>query len=248
MMVGKRALAVETWHRKQALTVLKYLVAHAGRAVHRERLVEALWPGVDERRGRDRLKVAVWFLRQKMRAAGITAEVIETLESAYALGRETVWIDVQQFERRVAEGCAYRRQRRLDDAIACFEDAQRLYRGDYLEEDLYVDWAAEERGRLRELYLDTLIRLAECHAERGDFASAAQTCRTALVREPCRESFHRALMEYLVRLGRADWAVAQFEHCRRVLAQELDVEPMPSTQRLYHQIVGHRRPRADVGA
>ncbi len=216
--------------------------------MHRERLLEALWPEVDEKRGRDRLKVAVCFLRRKLRAAGATAEVIETTESAYALGRERVWIDVETFEQRVASGCAYRRQRRLDEAIACFEEARRLYRGDYLEEDLYAEWAAEERERLRELYLEMLLQLAECRAGRSDYASAAQACRTALAREPCRETFHRALMEYLVRLGRADWAVAQFEHCRRVLAQELDVEPMPSTQRLYHQIVQGRRPRRDAGA
>jgi DNA-binding SARP family transcriptional activator len=45
------------------------------------------------------------------------------------------------------------------------------------------------------------------------------------------------LMEYLVRLGHIDSAVAQYRHCQRVLARELDVEPMTETQRLYRQIV-----------
>jgi DNA-binding SARP family transcriptional activator len=72
-------------------------------------------------------------------------------------------------------------------------------------------------------------------------------CRTALVCEPCRESFHRALMEHLVHLGRADWAVAQFRSCQRVLAQELGAEPMPETLRLYEQISnGDRAPRGKV--
>ncbi len=88
-----------------------------------------------------------------------------------------------------------------------------------------------------------LGHMAECYGGRGDYARAAQVCRTALVREPCRESFHRALMEHLVRLGRADWAVAQFHHCQRVLAQEMGVEPMPETQRLYRQILEEGRAR-----
>jgi DNA-binding SARP family transcriptional activator len=44
-------------------------------------------------------------------------------------------------------------------------------------------------------------------------------------------------MQYLVRLGRADWAIAQFRHCQTVLAREFGVEPMPETQRLYREIL-----------
>ena len=56
-------------------------------------------------------------------------------------------------------------------------------------------------------------------------------------RDPYREGFHRALMRYLVHPGHADSGVAQYHHCERVLAQELGVEPMPETQRLYRHIL-----------
>jgi DNA-binding SARP family transcriptional activator len=79
--------------------------------------------------------------------------------------------------------------------------------------------------------------MVDCHAEHGHYAEAVQVCRTALVRDPCRESFHRALMEHLVHLGRADWALAQYHSCRRILARELGVEPMPETRRLHRQIL-----------
>ena len=78
--------------------------------------------------------------------------------------------------------------------------------------------------------------MAECHARVGHFAEAVRVCRDALIRDPVRESFHRTLMEYLVRLGNAEQAMAQYHDCRRLLARELDVEPMPETQRLYQNI------------
>ncbi len=243
LAVGNRGVAVEKWERKQALTLLKYLVTHLGRDVHRERLIECLWPEVNEIQGRERLKVTVYFLRRQLRAAGARQDAVATTGQAYMLRREAVWVDAHAFEALVAEGAALERQHRPDEALRYYEEAQRLYRGDYLEEDLYADWCAEERARLREIYLEMLAGMAESYAERGDYALAAQVCRTALVREPCRESFHRALMEHLVRLGRADWAVAQFHHCQRVLAQELGVEPMPETQRLYRQILNGERAR-----
>ncbi len=81
-----------------------------------------------------------------------------------------------------------------------------------------------------------LASMSECHSQYGEYVEAVQVFRKALVKDPCRESFHWALMKYLVRLGRPDCAATQFRHCQQVLYRELGVEPMPETQRLYRQI------------
>ena len=245
MAVGGRGLAVEKWHRKQAVTLLKYLVTHLGRAVPREALIECLWPDADESQGRGRLKVTVYFMRRQLRAADISEDTLETVDKAYVLRHDKVWVDSQAFERLIAEGSMLQDQQRLDEALHCYEEAFRLYRGDYMQEDIYADWCAAERERLHELHLEMLARMADCHAKHGHYAKAAQVCRTALVRDPCRENFHHALMEHLARLGHVDQAVAQYERCKRVLAQELGVEPLPEMQLLYQQIVGKMAKAAD---
>ncbi len=237
-----RRLAVENWERKQALTLLKYLVAQLGHPVHREALIEYLWPDVDEGQGRERLKVTVYFLRRQLRAAGLPGDVVQTAGKTYVLDDETVWVDAEAFQRLVAEGSRLQREQRWVEALNVYEEAQHLYRGDYMAEDLYVDWCAAERERLREIYLEVLAGMVDCHAERGHYAEAVQVCRTALVRDPCRESFHRALMEHLVHLGRADWALAQYHSCRRILDRELGVEPMPETRRLHRRILEEDAP------
>ena len=237
MAVGGRSLAVEKWQRKQALTLLKYLVTHLGRAVRREALIECLWPEVDESHGAGRLKVTVYFLRCQLRAAEMSEDTLETVGKAYVLRHDKVWVDSQAFETLIVEGSKLQSQHRWDRAMHCYEKAQRLYRGHYMEEDVYADWCAAERERLHELLLEMLARMSDCHAVRGHYAEAAQVCRTALVHDPCRESFHYALMEHLARLGRAERAIAQFHRCERVLALELGVEPMRETRRLYEQIV-----------
>ena len=230
-------LATEHWKRKQAVTLLKYLVAHRGRPVHRETLIECLWPDIDEGRARERLKVTVYYLRHQIRAAGIHEDVVETVGKTYLLRHETVWVDAVEFERLMTEGAALQRRQRWEEALSRYQEAQHLYRGDYMEADIYADWCAAERERLHELYVETLCGMADCHAALDHYAEAVQVCRTALVVDPCRESFHRTLMVLLVRLGRADWAVAQYRRLQHVLASELDVEPMPETTRLYRQIL-----------
>jgi DNA-binding SARP family transcriptional activator len=199
-----------------------------------------LWPEVNEDKARERLKVAVYFLRQQVRAAGMDGDFIESSGDGYVLRGEVVWVDADAFERLATVGIELERGQKWHEALRCYEDARVIYRGDYLEEDTYADWCAEERARLRELYFELIDRMTQIYITLGRHAEAAQACRTVLAREPCRESFHHTLMGCLAELGRPDQALAQFRLCQQVLARELGVEPMPETYRLHRQILEDR--------
>ncbi len=237
LVVAGRSVAIEKWKRKQAVTLLKYLITHLDRPVHRERLLDSLWPNVDESQAWGRLKVAMSFLRRELRANGISDDVVKTSDKAYLLRRDAVWVDIHAFERLVTEGRELQQQGQWNDALCHYDEARQLYRGEYLEEETFSDWCAEERERLHEIYLEMLARTAECHAELGQYADAVHICRKALVFDPCRESFHCLLMENLVNDGHPEMALAQFRHCQQVLAEEFGAEPLPETQSLYQQIL-----------
>jgi PAS domain S-box-containing protein len=237
IVVAGRSIDIGKWKRKQAVTLLKYLVTQLDRPVHRERLLDCLWPDVDESQGWGRLKVTMYYLRRELRANGMSDDVVKTIGNAYLLRRDAVWVDVDVFERLVTEGRALQDQAHWSDALDRYVDARHLYRGDYLEEETFADWCAEERERLHELYLEMLARTAECHAKLDQYAEAVHICRKALVFDPCRENFHYALMEYLVKYGRPELALAQYRHCQQFLAREFGTAPLPKTQRLYQQIL-----------
>lgn len=230
--LNERAIRVDTWQRKAAVKLLKILAIHPGHMVPRDRLVELLWPGVDEKHGRDRLKVAVYSLRQLLGRG----ELIEHAGEAYGLSGGAVLLDVAGFERLIAEGIRHARRQRPDDAVASLGDALSLYRGDYLEDDPYEEWCAEERMRLRELYFEAAEYLAETLFEQRRFAEAARICNAALDREACREVFHRMRMECLLAEGRLEEAERQYRRCREALDRELGVEPLPETRRIAERI------------
>ncbi len=245
LVVGGRSVAIEKWKRKQAVTLLKYLVTQLDRPVHRERLLDSLWPGIDEQQSWGRLKVAMYYLRSELRANGINDDVIKTSDKAYLLRRDAVWVDTQSFERLVTEGRELQQQGQWKEALYRYKEARPLYRGDYLEEETFSDWCAEERERFREIYLEMLGRMAECHAELGQHTEAVHICRKALVFDPCRESIHCLLMENLVYCGYPEMALAQFRHCQQVLEREFGGEPLAKTRRLYQQILdGEFAPRS----
>jgi len=235
-MAGE-GIAIDRWARKQSITLLKFLVTQAGRPVHRERILDCLWPTTDTPRGWDRLKVTISYLRQQLRALGLEDDVLQTVGKAYLLRRDAIRVDADVFENLIAEGHALQSRNRDAEALRRFCQADSLYRGDYLEEETFADWCAEERERLRELYLEMLGDMVRCYATSGNYGEAVRLSRRALVQEPCRESFHATLIRTLARLGHVDQAVAQYRTCRQVLADELGVEPMPETQKLYRQIL-----------
>jgi two-component SAPR family response regulator len=237
LTIGGESVALEKWVRKQSVTLLKYLVTQAGRPMHRERILGCLWPEADAGRGWDRLKVAISYLRNQLRGMGMAEDALTTVGKAYLLRRDAIRVDADIFENFIAEGRALQAQQNNQEALRCYTQADHLYRGDYLEQEIFADWCAEERERLRELHLDMLVDMVQCYVESGDFGEAARLCRKALVHEPCRESFHRTLMECLVFLGHTDQALAQYQACRNLLRQELGVDPMPETQRIFQQIL-----------
>jgi DNA-binding SARP family transcriptional activator len=241
LAVAGEGLQVESWKRKQAAVVLKCLASQLGRSVHRERLIEWLWPEADVERGWERLKVTISYLRAKLRAGGAMDDTIETVGQSYLLRRDAVWIDADVFARLVAAGWGLLKDGNRGEARARFEEAESLYRGDYLEDEPYAEWCAEERERLREIYLELLAGLAKCYAEDGLFLEALQVCRTALTQDPCRESFLRALLENLVNLDRADAAEAQFSAWRRSLDEEYGLQPTRKTLQLYQRLVADRK-------
>lgn len=237
LTVGSRELPIDRWHRRHALLLLKLLVTHRGTALHREHVIECLWPDASERRGRQRLKVTTHFLRQQMRAAGVHREIVVAENGTFALRQGAVWLDCEMLESFLEEGRRLEKLGRVKDALTCFEKAARLYRGDYLPDERYAEWCAEERERLREIYFDVLGHMVDGHLDCGNHEQAAHFCRLALSREPCRERFHRALMLCLSHLGQSDRAIAHYLRCRDVLRAELGVEPSPETERLYRALV-----------
>jgi DNA-binding SARP family transcriptional activator len=244
LAVAGEGLDVESWKRKQAAVVLKCLVSQLGRPVHRECLIEWLWPDADPERGWQRLKVTISFLRGKLRAGGAMEEIIETVGESYLLRRDAVWVDSDAFCARVSAGLGFLNEGKWHDALLRLEEAKSLYNGDYLEDEPYADWCAEERERLREIYLELLTGLAKCYTEDGRFMEATQVCRTALYSDPCREGFLRTLLENLVNLGRADLAEMQFTSWRHNLEEEYGLQPTHETLRVYRHLIGERNEAA----
>ncbi len=127
-------LNVEHWKRKKAATVLKCLVSNLDKPVHRERLIEWIWPDADPDKSWARLKVTISYLRQALRDGGAKADIIETSGQSYLLRSSSVWVDSSEFCVEVTKGRELLKANDMAGAKKQFEDAESLYRGYFFED------------------------------------------------------------------------------------------------------------------
>ena len=137
------------WRRRHAAALVKILALVPGRRLHREQLIDTLWPELTVEEAAPRLHKAAHYAR---RAMGHPDSVVLAGEMVALWPDEDVQVDAAVFQAQAETALAAR------DAAAAGSVADR-YRGDLLPEDPYESWAQEVRDRLRMLYLD-LLRLA----------------------------------------------------------------------------------------
>jgi DNA-binding SARP family transcriptional activator len=231
---------ITDWHRAKARSLLKFLVAH-GRPVPRDVLVELLWPQSDVQPARNSLRVTLHALRQALGSVNagnsFAADVVAMIGGNYLLNPDVVvWIDVDEFELQFEAGVRLERQHRLAESIQAFEQAESLYRDDFLVEDLYEDWAVARRERLKDQYLLLVTRLADYCLKQGDFFGCIVRCHKILQKDACREDAYVRLMRCYVALGQTSQALHWFEICAQTLRKELDVGPSEVIERLRARI------------
>jgi DNA-binding SARP family transcriptional activator/GAF domain-containing protein len=232
----------ERFARRRSLTLLKVLLTRYEKQVHREELMELLWPERDPESATTLLNVAVHYLRRGLDPAAREgrASVIRTSSEYYAFN--TDWphrVDKEEFLQLVDLAGQQEARGQQAQALETCRSAIALYAGDLFEEELYSDWCAVEREYLRELFLSLLRRTAGLVLGLGDAETAVACYRRALLVDPTLEDIHRALMETLWRAGRRDEALRQYRECRAVLQRDLGIDPLPETEALRQQIAAH---------
>ena len=143
------------------------------------------------------------------------------------------------------DACHDHAHRRLDACPACIarlEEAAALYQGDFLagfslpDSEAFTTWQAGHQEALRGRMLAALAALAAYRMRRQEYGQAIGHLQRAVALAPWQEESHRQLMRALALDGQRTAALTQFETCRRLLAEELEIDPAPETMALRDRI------------
>lgn len=224
---------VSEWHRRSAKALTKLLATRSEHALHREEIVELLWPGVEIDSALNSFGKALHAARRALEPdlpRRGRSSYLRMTDSMLCLDTARAVIDADQFQKLAEDSL-----RRGD--ISTHERALAAYGGELLPEDRYEDWCADRRGFLAELRVQVLLNLASSLEARGLYNRAAEYLREVIRQDPVRESVHRQLMRLYARMGTPDQSVRQFHRCEDVLRRELGIAPHRETQLVYKEVV-----------
>ncbi len=246
---------ITAFRTQKVLALLALLAAEPQMAHRRERLMTLLWPGMPDSSARQNLRQVLYHLRRAVPEVSARCEdegpvdlvplVVANRQTIQLNPEAAVAIDTRDFDDLLVQIQAHEHVELLT-CITCYETltaAVALYDGDFLA-DFYLDdsnefeaWSEVMRQAYRRKVLDALETLSTIAIRRTAYPEARAYAERQLQIDGLREGAYRQLMEILARGGRRSEALALYEACSRLLAEELGMAPSARTTGMYEQIL-----------
>lgn len=224
---------VTAFKSNKVRALLAYLAIECDRPHHRNKLAGMLWPNHPDSAALSALRDALSNLRSVL-------DDRKSQEGFLRVGQGTLqftklsdhWLDTAAFAELLTG----------EPTLSRLEQAIALYRGEFLEglsvgdSIAFEEWVLRQRERLGRQVVMALQRLGALHEERGAYAEAQSYARRQLELDPYNEDAQQQLLRALALGGQRNAALVQYAHFRRLLAEELEVEPGPNMVALVEKI------------
>ncbi len=220
--------------RQRALLAL--LLLRANEVVSVDALAEGLWGESPPRTAAHSLQVFVSDLRKALRVAGEDGRIV-TQSPGYRIDLGPDELDLERFERLVGEGRAALAGTDPAAAAAALREALALWRGDPLADFAFEPFAQTAKARLEELRLSALEDRMTADLALGRDRELVGELEELVAQHPFREGLRSHLILALYRAGRQSEALAAYQATRKLLLDELGIDPKPELQELERAIL-----------
>ncbi len=217
--------------RRQQRALLGALLLRLGNSVSVDQLIDDLWGEQPPLTARGSLQNSVSGLRK-----ALGADAILTTRAGYRLDIDPEQVDLFRFERLVARA---RSRGGPSERTADLGEALRLWRGPLLADLSFEHFVLLEAPRLEELRLAAREELYDVQLELGEHSGLIPGLETLVDEHPYNERLRAQLMLALYRSGRQADALDHYREARRLLVEELGLEPSGSLRKLEQAILRH---------
>ena len=230
---------VAGFEHAKARELFSYLLLYRGKPNSRELIATDLWGGhYTTEVSKKYLRKALWQLNECL--AGCTDDIRNDLIIADANWLELkmvdrLWVDVAFVDDAYAVVKGIPGSRMNRETADVVSKVAELYRAELLEGE-YQEWSFFHSVRYRQIALILLDKLMDYSMAHAEYESTLEYGERVLRCDPAREFTHLKLMRAYYELGDRTGAIRQFNRCREVLRDELDVEPSHEAVKLFELI------------
>jgi DNA-binding SARP family transcriptional activator len=216
-----------------------YLFAFPGRVHRRERLADLFWRDFDPAKARSALNTAIWRIRKILDQGQTGASRHLVTVGDDLILEHSCDFQADTYKLESASRLFLSRSPRNPLSAAELDnlcEAVDIYSGPFLE-DRDDDWVLQERERLHCLFVRSSVELMRAAVVERDYEQALNFGRRILAIDPLREGIQRGVMLLLALNGQRVEAIRAYERLSELLRSDLEIDPMPETQRLYREVV-----------
>ncbi len=230
--------------RGRPLTLLALLLTRRDELVSSDVATQALWPGKPPKDPRNALQLAVSRLRRAL--AGSTGpraepapDVVVGAAGGYSLRLPVGWVDADRFETLAQAGRAQLARNEAADAAGTLRGALSMWRGPAFADVHDEPFAQASIGRLDELRIAAVADRIDADLALRRHAQVVGELETLVGQHPLRERLRAQLMLALYGSGRQAEALALYRDTRRLLIEELGVEPSRELRDAHQLVLRH---------
>jgi DNA-binding SARP family transcriptional activator len=216
------------WLEQRPGEVLEYLICERQRAVPTDEIAEAIWPAAGPSSVTN-VRFAIHELRRRLepdRRHRARSSFVVSGKGRYRLDTRNVYVDADDFHAAVEHGIGAFVDGRDSVAATSLDHALDLYKGEFLMDAPYADWAALERSRLHELAVKALRLRAELARRAGRIEQEFEYLRRVGRMEPLDMAIQRDWLAACLRLGRHGEASRHYAALRQRMLREFGRPPV----------------------
>jgi len=235
---GKTKIEDSYWKRKKSKEILKLFLINYGSLLPREKVCNILWPNKDKESAIHSFNVALNSLNKILEPnRGSREDSYFIIKKGHSYGLANTfayYYDIEVFERFIERG------KNSDDELISmnyFKEAIRLYKDDFLIEDLYNEFIIRERERLQQLFLEAANQLMKYYYRQGDYKSTISLANKMLSIDPYFESAYLYKMKGYHQIGRREFSIKTYRKCKEILNEELNIDPNEKIKNYYKHLL-----------
>jgi predicted ATPase/DNA-binding SARP family transcriptional activator len=236
LQCGENTLTTEQIHLHKARDLLKLLALAPNHRLHREEVLDLLWPEQSPQQAAHNLSQTLYTLRPKLLTLDTSICLEFENECLILKAPFGIFTDVKDFEQAARSVLNYS-GRSTSQAFASCQQAIMAYTGNLLPDDGPSDLFYQYREQLRQLHIDLLLRFAHYNLELKDYLPAIDALQQVIAADPAQEEAHLRLMRAYTLNGQRQAALRQYQLLADALRRELDVEPSPESTTIRDQIL-----------
>jgi DNA-binding SARP family transcriptional activator len=233
-----RPIPPDAWTTRRSRDILCYLASRKGRRASKDTIIDTFWAETDFEAVEKNFHPTISHIRKALnRGQLIKQNFLVYRDGDYLLNPDfTYQIDVEAFDRLYDDAEGARRAGDAARRLALVDEALALYRGEFMQGS-YDDWVEEPREHFAERRLLMLEAVARAASEAGDWPRALELATAILHCDQYREDVHCLAMRAHAAMGNRGAVKDQYEALKRLLRDELGVDPDPATRKTYQDLL-----------